>query len=65
VAARAGGIEVFRSAKDGQWYWRVKAANGRVVAASEGYKDKRGAQRGVKALGRALGLPGVNYEVLE
>jgi len=65
VAAKRSAVEVFRSAQDGQWYWRVKAANGRVVAASEGYRDKRSAIRGVEALGRAMGLRKSPYRVVE
>lgn len=50
-------VEVFRSTQDRQWYWRVRAANHRILAASEGYRTKRSAVKGAKALGRALGLP--------
>lgn len=46
-------IEVFLG-DDRQWYWRVKARNGRIVAQSEGYTTKGNAQTGVKALCRAL-----------
>ena len=28
------------------WYWRLKAGNGRTVAQSEGYRTKAGAIRG-------------------
>ncbi len=57
-------IEVFRSDEDDQWYWRVKARNGRVVAQSEGYKSKQGAVKGVVALGKALDIPTVEYQDL-
>lgn len=50
-------IEIFRSTEDDQWYWHVKARNGRVVAQSEGYKSKQGAIKGVTALGKALDTP--------
>lgn len=47
--------------KDDQWYWNVKARNGRVVAQSEGYQTKQGAIKGAQALGKALGLTTVEY----
>lgn len=34
-------IHVYKSAQDGQWYWRARAANGRIVTDSgEGYHNK-------------------------
>ena len=44
-------VEVFRAAVD--WRWRVIAANGEIVAASEGYTTKAGADEGVEAMYRA------------
>jgi uncharacterized protein YegP (UPF0339 family) len=44
--------EVFEDAA-GEWRWRLRAANGLVVAAGEGYKRKGGAQQGVRAHRRA------------
>ena len=32
---------------DGQWYWRLRAPNARIVAQGEGYKTRAGACRGV------------------
>jgi uncharacterized protein YegP (UPF0339 family) len=32
-------IHIFRG-KKGQWYWHMKAANGKVVCHGEGYKRK-------------------------
>lgn len=37
-----------------EWRFRVKAPNGKIVAQSEGYVDKAGAEKGVRALRRAL-----------
>lgn len=37
----------------GEWRWRLKSSNGRVVASGEGYKTKAGAERGTEALRRA------------
>lgn len=39
-------IVVYQSPNSVQWYWRMKAPNGRIVAdGSEGYKTKQGATR--------------------
>lgn len=47
-------IWIYRDAA-GAWRWRLKAANGRVIADSgEGYGDRRGALRATDALRRAL-----------
>lgn len=42
-------------ASDGQHYFVVKSANGKVIVTSETYVDKRGAERGIKAMLRAIG----------
>ena len=44
-------VEVFQGKSD--WYFRVIAANGEIVAASEGYTTKAGAEEGVEAMYRA------------
>ena len=43
-----GHFEVFRSKN--QWYFRLKAANGEIIADSEGYKTKQGALKGVASV---------------
>lgn len=43
--------EVFEAA-DG-WRWRLRAANGEIVAASESYTSKRDAKRGVESARKA------------
>lgn len=46
-------IEVFQ-AKDGEWRWRMRARNGKIVADSgEGYRRKQGAVRAALQLLRA------------
>lgn len=45
-------FEIFKD-KAGEWRWRLKAPNGRVIAASEGYKRKRSAERGAVSVQRA------------
>ncbi len=48
---RAAKFEVFK-ARDG-WRWRLRAANGRVVATGEGHADKSKATRAAAAVKRA------------
>ena len=40
-------VELFAGA-NGKWYFHVKAANGEVVSASQGYKNRRGARRAIR-----------------
>jgi uncharacterized protein YegP (UPF0339 family) len=42
----AGKFEVFKD-KKGEFRFRLKAANGEIILASEGYKDRAGALNGV------------------
>jgi uncharacterized protein len=45
-------FQVFRRA-DGQYRWRLKSANGRIIAtAEEGFKRKSGAKHGIDAVKR-------------
>lgn len=39
--------ELFRSTKNNQYYFRLKAPNGEVILSSEGYVQKSGAQNGI------------------
>lgn len=44
-------IQFYKSKKNGQWYWRAIARNGRKVAGGcEGYKRKAGAIKGFNSL---------------
>lgn len=43
-------VVAFKRGKDGKWYFNIKAANGEIVAQSEGYERLRGAQHGYEAL---------------
>lgn len=52
--------EIYHDAS-GEWRWRLKASNGKIVASGEGYKRKQGAQAGVRAHRRAA----VTARVLE
>lgn len=38
-------IEIFRSTKNNQWYFRITAKNGRFVTQSEGYKTLASARK--------------------
>lgn len=55
-----GKFEIFKG-KNGQYYFRLKAANGEIIAFSEGYTTKQGAQNGIDAVKRtAPGAPTVD-----
>ncbi|HEY5779860.1 MAG TPA: YegP family protein [Terrimicrobiaceae bacterium] len=34
------GYQIWKSNRDGEWYWHFKAKNGELVASGEGYKNK-------------------------
>lgn len=52
ILTRAPTIDIYRDTR-GQWRWRLRAANGRVVADSaEGYAERRGVDRAVEVLRR-------------
>lgn len=40
-------------AEGGEFYWRLKARNGEIVAVSETYETRAGAEEGAKAARRA------------
>ena len=46
---RAGKFELFKNER-GSWYFRLKAANGQIILASEGYKTKQGAKNGIQSV---------------
>lgn len=37
----------------GEWRWRLRSSNGRIVASGEGYKTRAGCMRGIEAHRRA------------
>jgi len=39
-----------KKAKDGQFYFNLKASNGKVILTSETYTEKRGAQNGIESV---------------
>lgn len=44
-----GRYDLFKG-KDGQWYFHLKADNGRIILASEGYHNKQGAENGIASV---------------
>lgn len=44
-----GKFEIFKG-KNGNFYFHLKAANGQIIAASEGYTSKQGAQDGIASV---------------
>lgn len=51
-------FNLFKSETDGQWYWNVKARNGKIICQSEGYKTKAGANKGFRSLCATLDQQG-------
>lgn len=54
-------FEVFQGRKvtwdrtqGGDWYWRLKSANNQIVAQSEGYTRRNGAERAARNLAQAM-----------
>lgn len=47
--SRRGRFECYRS-PDGDWRWRLKAPNGRVIASGEGYRTRSGVKRAIEAI---------------
>lgn len=45
-----GKFEIFRSTENMQFYFRLKAANGQIILASEGYVNKSGCENGVASV---------------
>lgn len=46
----AGKFEIYKSEKNNQFYFRLKAGNGQVVLQSQGYKEKAGAKNGIDSV---------------
>lgn len=52
-----GKFEIF-TGKNGQFYFRLKAGNGEIIAQSQGYATKSAAQNGIESVRRtAPGAP--------
>lgn len=50
-------FQVFRG-KDGQFYFRLRAANGEIILSSEGYRTKSGCRSGIQSVRQNAPLPG-------
>lgn len=50
-------IQVFRSKKNRQWYFRFRSRNGKITATSEGYKRLRSLVKTLRGLVLALNGP--------
>ena len=60
----ASKFEIYQSPKSGEYYFRLKAANGQVVLSSEGYSNKAGAKNGVESV-KKNAPDKANFEVKE
>ena len=40
-------FNVWQSNKDGQWYWRLRSGNNKIIANGEGYRNKADCLRAV------------------
>jgi len=54
-----GKFEVFEGDEDGDWYFRLRAVNGKIIAQSEGYSRKRNALKGIAAIKKCAGKASV------
>lgn len=50
MSTRTGKFELFKSEKNSQYYFRLKASNGEVIASSEGYTSKASALNGIESI---------------
>lgn len=51
---REGKFEIFKD-KKGEYRFRLRSSNGKIVVASEGYVNLSGCKRGIKAVKRLAG----------
>ena len=56
-----GKFEIFKSARNQQYYFRLKAGNGEIILGSEGYVSKQGCQNGIQSVKTHAPYDG-NYE---
>jgi len=47
---KSGKFEIYQSESNKEYYWRLKSANGEIIAVSEGYKEEAGARNGIEAI---------------
>lgn len=63
-------FEIYQSDKNGRWYWRLKASNGRVIGQSAGgkgggYAKKETAVKMVLGIVNGLLKGGISVTVIE
>ena len=51
MSTRIPALQIFQG-ENLHWYWRLRGTNGKIVAQSEGYKQRAGAIGGAVALQR-------------
>ena len=52
--------EYGKSPHNGQWYWRLKAGNGEIIAQGEGYIHRRDVEHVIQLLKSSTEAPVVN-----
>lgn len=48
-------FEIFKSDKNDEFYFRLKASNGRILLMSEGYKARSGCENGIESVRKNAG----------
>lgn len=60
---RSTGKICIKKSSDGQWYFTVQSANGRILTTSETYRKHSSAVKGVDSLYRAMTNPRMDHGV--
>lgn len=47
---KTGKFQLFKSKKNSQYYWRLRAKNNEIILQSEGYKTKQSAENGIESV---------------
>ena len=55
-------FELYRSKKSKEYYFRLKAANGLTILASEGYSDKTNCKKGIRSV-KTNAIKDKNFEI--
>lgn len=58
-------IEIFKSEKNSQFYFRIKARNGKIIAQSEGYNHKRNVHQTIKSLQKGFNSVTYNPKIID
>ena len=54
---RRSRFTLWKSEKDGLFYWTLVANNNEIIASSEGYHTKASAKKGIRAVRRCFAAP--------